>query len=46
MKYKSLLCNKEFSQKSNYEAHTRRKFKCNQKTTILQDENNENLNNN
>ena len=40
MKYKCLLCNKEFSQKSNYEAHTKRKFKCNQNITTIIDDNN------
>jgi hypothetical protein len=28
MKYKCLKCNKEFSQKSNYDAHNNRKIPC------------------
>ena len=28
MKYKCNLCNKNFSQKSNYDAHKNRKYQC------------------
>jgi hypothetical protein len=37
MKYKCALCQKEFSQKSNYDAHIKRKYKCNVNMIINND---------
>ena len=40
MKYKCLICNKEFNQKGHYEAHNKRKFKCSLKYSSINDETN------
>jgi len=45
MKYKCLLCNKEFSQKSNFDVHNRRKNKCNIKYNTNIDDKKSNKNN-
>jgi uncharacterized coiled-coil DUF342 family protein len=43
MRYTCSLCNKEFSQKSNYDAHNNKKFKCNIK--VVNKDVNDNIHN-
>jgi hypothetical protein len=45
MKYKCTLCNKDFGQKSHYNAHIRRKYSCNKEYMNINDDIN-NYNNN